>query len=372
MPCRKCNTDLQDTWLFCPMCGLRVNKQKKKAASHGNGMGGVVKAANGTYMARVTVGWTAEHKPIRKTKSGFKTKTEAMAYINTLKSTPHDVGDALSLRQLYDRWEPFYEPRVGTDTFKSYKSAFKHFHAIEHMKLQAINVEHLQDCIDRVVASGKGRSTINNMKTVCGLLYKYARQLKIDVVDPTEHLYVGAVQKGERLPITEAQLELVKQAIGTEPYAEYVYCLCYLGYRPGEMLERKKTDYNAEEKCFYGGKKTAAGRNRIVTIPPAIQPIIDRLMEQPGEYVFPRLDTGLQMSDQYFRESIFKPMMDRLGIEDHLVPYSARHTYANKLKRVQGSDVDKAELIGHSDATMTKKYQSPDYEALKNITDKMK
>ena len=41
------------------------------------------------------------------------------------------------------------------------------------------------------------------------------------------------------------------------------------------------------------------------------------------------------------------------------------------LKNVKGSDTDKAALIGHSDASMTKYYQSADYESLRAIIDAM-
>lgn len=39
------------------------------------------------------------------------------------------------------------------------------------------------------------------------------------------------------------------------------------------------------------------------------------------------------------------------------------------MKNVAGSDTDKAALMGHADASMTKYYQSADYESLKAITD---
>lgn len=59
-----------------------------------------------------------------------------------------------------------------------------------------------------------------------------------------------------------------------------------------------------------------------------------------------------------------------LGIKDR-VPYSGRHTFANLLKAVPGSDTDKAALMGHANASMTKYYQEPDYESLRSITDRI-
>lgn len=83
------------------------------------------------------------------------------------------------------------------------------------------------------------------------------------------------------------------------------------------------------------------------------------------------------MSDDYFRDEIFYSILEQLGIQPipkkgdhaHLVPYSCRHTFANLLKNVQGSDTDKAALMGHTDASMTKQYQSEELENLLKITD---
>ena len=72
-----------------------------------------------------------------------------------------------------------------------------------------------------------------------------------------------------------------------------------------------------------------------------------------------------QMTDDYFRNMIFKPMMEKLGIEGHKVPYAARHTFSNKLKKVDGDDIDKAALMGHSNYTFTQtNYQDTNLDEL--------
>ena len=76
------------------------------------------------------------------------------------------------------------------------------------------------------------------------------------------------------------------------------------------------------------------------------------------------------MSEAYFRDYCFMPVMEALHIIGK-TPYSCRHTFANLLKAVRGSDTDKAALIGHADASMTKYYQSADYESLRAITDRI-
>ena len=133
------------------------------------------------------------------------------------------------------------------------------------------------------------------------------------------------------------------------------------------MLSLKKDAYIKDKNSLIGGFKTEAGTNRAVPVSAKIKPILDERMASESEYIFPRQD-GTMMDDEHFRKYCFVPLMNALGIEGK-VPYSCRHTFANLLKNVKGSDTDKAALIGHSDASMTKYYQSPDYESLQTIID---
>ena len=61
--------------------------------------------------------------------------------------------------------------------------------------------------------------------------------------------------------------------------------------------------------------------------------------------------------------------MASLGIAEGKVPYGARHTYSNKLKKAKGDDLDKAALMGHSDYTFTQThYQETNLEDRNSIT----
>lgn len=360
--CRKCHKELEQAWKVCPFCGTKVVRAPQ-AKHRGNGMGGVYKRGN-TWTARVTVGWDAEGTPIRKTKGGFATRTDAMRYIEKLKENPMAPRKADSFAKMFERFADFYEERIKSSTMATYKAAFKHLKPIHHRVITEITTPELQDCIDKC---GCGRSTLDDMRTVISLTFKFAAQNHIKVDNPAQYLYTGAKKKGTRDAFSAEELERIKHAVGIEPYAVYVICMCYLGFRPGEMLALKKEVYDREHCCLVGGGKTKAGTNRIVTISPKIQLYIERQMQTPGEYLFPKQD-GTRMSDSYFRDHCFNPLMERLHINQK-VPYSCRHTFANLLKAVSGSDTDKAALIGHADASMTHYYQSADYESLKAITD---
>lgn len=369
-PCRKCRQPLHPTWKACPFCTTAVDPpaKKKKRPRRSNGTGGVYKRGS-TWTARITVGWhivDGESKPIRRAKGGFKTKTDALRYVATMEDQPLAPKKDVSFEALYLRWLPKYEERVSKPTMDCYKAAFKHFKPIHHRTFAELVNDDLQHCMDTCPA---GKRTKENMKALISLLYKYAMDNDIAIRNRAETLYTGNQEKGTRPAFTADELERIRRAVGTVPFAGMVYALCYLGYRPTEMLSLKKTDYDPVQKCFRGGIKTEAGKDRIVTISPKIQPIIDALMGQEGTYVF-SIHPDKPMTEAYFRETCFTTVMEALCITDR-TPYSCRHTFANLLKAVYGSDTDKAALMGHADASMTKEYQSADYMALKNITDKL-
>jgi integrase len=236
----------------------------------------------------------------------------------------------------------------------------------------------------------KGKRTHQNMKVVAGLIWKYAKSKHIVSQVESETLYTGKWKSVKREALTDIEVEKIRQAIGEHRYAEYIFCLCYLGYRPGEMLEIRK-DQVIEHKgrlFLVEGKKTDAGRDRTVPVHQKIEQIIRSRLYVPGtDLIFPQYTfakpskkrpvapfTGFkQMSDNYFREMVFKPLCNLLGIAEGKVPYAARHTFSNKLKKAAGEDIDKAALMGHSDYTFTQtKYQTTNLDELAAVVDSIK
>ena len=376
--CRKCGKQLNMEWIVCPSCRTSVAAKPRNTKVRGNGQGTAYRRGR-TWTAKVILRYehiqnedgTETLKAIPKTKGGFKTKTEALQYCEVMRKSPTKVESKESFRQIYERWLIFYESRIKETTMACYKAAFKYYKQIEHYRMVTITPEDLQKCVDECP---KGRSTKDDMRTICSLVYKYAMQNGIVETNQAQFLFAGKEKKGKRPPFTTEELEMVRKAVGEYPYADYVYFLCYTGFRPNEFLMLKKDAYHEVElngetvPLLIGGFKTEAGTDRIVTISPKVQGILKARMDTEGEYIFPRIDDGMMMDDEYFRRRCFVPLMEKLGITGK-VPYSCRHTFADLLKKVYGSDTDKAELIGHADASMTKYYQSADYASMKGITD---
>lgn len=343
-----------------------------KPRVRGNGQGTVYRRGR-TWTARVVIGWkTADDGhaiPIYRTKGGFPTKREALAYIPELFKTPKQEKK-LTMQEIYDAWLPTHESRVSKSTSGCYRAAWKYFKPIHHLPFTDIDLDDLQECVDEC---GKGKRTKENMKSLAGLLMKYAIPRHQTDLNYAEYIHTGNDAKGTHPAFSRDQIKMIDEQIGITPHAEDVYVLIYTGFRPAELLALTKEDY--KDGILYGGIKTDAGRDRAVPVSPKIMDIIlDRLNGQ-SDYLFPK-DDGTQMSTNYFRDNYFYPVLAAAGIQplpapDHpayYVPYSCRHTFANLLKNAPGSDKDKAGLIGHEDYRTTKKhYQSADLEAFKTI-----
>lgn len=355
-----------------------------RSKSRGNGQGcAYQRPGQKTWTVEAVVGWrypngdiTKPKRPVRKTKGGFPTKKAALDYVSTLQ-LQGDKRVRMTMEEVFLAWKQFYAPRIGQSTMDNYYYAYQHFSPLHGTYMDLITADDLQECMDKCKS---GKRTHENMRCVANLLWKYAIDKNIIDRNVAANLFTGRGVSVQRDALTDEEEAVIKSSIGRERYAEYVYCLCWLGYRPGEMLQLRKDQFfcapvkmgpeTLDVYYFVNGKKTDAGRDRIIVVPDEILPIIlDRLFVPGTELVFPqyqfdrkkepKLVCFKEMSDAYFRESIFKPMMARLGIAKGKVPYSGRHSYADKLKKAEGSDKDKAALIGHSNYAFTQdKYQS--------------
>ena len=365
-----------------------MSKHKPKA--RGNKQGSVYYLTQRKcWVIQITIGWKPPIKegghlvPIKKRYSGYKSKKDALSALNKLLNGEEQENNKTSLDEVFQSWKKAYKGRVTPKTLKGYEQAYAYFSDLKYRRINTITAAELQSCMDDCP---KGKRTHQLMKVTAGLIWAYAFDSNKVKKDITENLYIGKHETKPREPLSPEDIQKIKDNIGKIRYCDYIYCLCYLGFRPGEFLEIKKDQVSCEminnEPVYYitEGKKTAAGINRRVIIPKQVLPIIlERLKVEDTDYLFPfyyfkRGTTELKelrrMTVNYFDESVFKPIKEQLNITGNKVPYSARHSYADKLKKASGDDRDKAALIGHSDYSFTRQvYQSSPLEDLKVITD---
>lgn len=377
--CKRCGAVLPIGANFCPACGRAV-VLKHSVKKRGNGQGTVKALDNGKYMLTVTLGYYTDDdgKRHRKTRSRvFERKKDAIAAVPLLLADPRkEEKKAITFKELYDKWLPTH--RAGKSTIDCYKAAFKYFAPLYSMRMSEIDVDDLQECVDDCP---RGKRTRVNMKSVCGLVYKYGipRKAVPDNLNLAPFLIAEGENAAHRSSFTDVEIEKIKKACGKIPHAEEIYCMIYTGFRPSEFLALQSSDYDATRKTLTGGAKTAAGKNRVVTLSPKIAPLIAQAAASGGP-LFPD-SAGKAYKLQDFTENVFYPALDAIGIDNPIVeiaggvkrhkltPHSCRHTFATLMKRVGGADKDKLELIGHASGEMLRYYQDVDIADLQKITD---
>lgn len=375
MICRYCKKDAPDA-PFCCWCGRKQEREAHR--KRGNGQGTIISLPNGKYKAVVVTDYytTPEGKRKRHTRSQtFDRKKDAVAAVPKLLADPRrEAKKTVTFSDLYDLWLPTH--RAGKSTINCYKAAYRYFEPVSGMRIADIDVDDLQDCIDSCPA---GKRTKENMRALCGLVYKYGipRKCILDNMNLAPFLIVDGETATRREAFTDVEIEKIKKACGKVPHAIDIYCLIYTGFRPSEFLALTADSYDAKRDCLIGGGKTQAGTNRCVTVSPKIKPYITQSAASGG-VLFPD-DKGKKYSLKDFTEA-FYAALDEIGIENPIVgegtkkrhrltPHSCRHTFATLMKRVPGAAKDKQELIGHASAEMLMYYEDSTIEDKRKITD---
>lgn len=375
MKCRKCHAEIPDNSKFCLVCGVK-QEIRQNSKNRGNGQGSVYQLPNKKWIAIKTVGYKVDedgkvHR-VTRSKQGFKTKKEAIEYLSKL-SVEKEMK-APTFYQLYEKWFPTH--RAGKSTMDCYSAAKKYFEPVWFIPFDKITIDDLQECLDDCP---KGKRTRENMKALTGLLYKYAIPRNIVSLNLGQYLVVGGGADGEKNALPDEAVKALEDCAGTVPWADYVLCQCYLGFRPSEFLALDAKNYNREEKAFVGGAKTDAGRDRVVTVSPKILAIVERLVKDKIAGPVFCAEDGSKMSIETYRAR-FYGVLDACGIDNpttekdgvkrrKYTPHSCRHTFATMMKRVPGADKDKLELIGHTSQEMLRHYQDVSFTDIRKITD---
>ena len=392
----KCGRVIPDDAVFCPYCGRKQQRPKRKTKSRGNGLGSVYKKGD-RWIAVKTLSWSVDplppdappgavpHKRRTTVQKSFDTKKDALAALPFLTAADHRPragtatqrkGQAVTLKELYDQWEPTHDR--DRSTMNCYRAGFRLFAPLWNVSMQDLDIDDLQECLDE---SDAGKRTRQNAKTALGLVYKYG--IPRDAVPKDRNLAQflkinSPAESKKKAGLSLAELDLVRAAAEEgDPVARIVLCHCYLGFRPSALLQLTEADYDPERRCFVGGIKTEAGKGRTVTVSPKIVGHVDALRDvSGGGYIFGRSGAALNLSDY---RALFYDLLDRLGIDNpvddqgrhRLTPHSCRHTFATLLKKARGSDTDKLALIGHTSTDQLREYQDVPVEDLRAITDQL-
>lgn len=319
------------------------------------------------FRAMVTVGKTEEGKPIcklLKPVAYFKTYNEAYeALLRYNKS-----GDALinvTMNQVFAEWFEEYKKRELTQkTFDRTETYWSYFTQLHEKNIRDVRSSDIKQEIDKL--SDKSPNVLKKIKEFFNMMFdyavmmeytdkNYARLLKLSYPKYKSETPHSAFSKEEMSIFWKNKNNLLVKAILIQ---------CYMGWRPQELLNIKRSDIDLNDLTIRGGSKTEAGINRLVPIHHKIRPIILNLMESGNE----RLIYFVPNYSVFYRK--LASLFEHLGMEHR--PHDGRKTFITMAKNAGVDEFAIKRIVGHAITDITENiYTERDIAWLRSEIEKM-
>ena len=180
----------------------------------------------------------------------------------------------------------------------------------------------MQDTIDNC---GCGYSTQGAIKALWGHLDKLALELDVTMRNYSSLIQSAPIPETSKTPFSDEEITVMWR-MQDVPWVDSVLFLLYSGFRISEMLDLQTDSINLENDTITGGTKTKAGKDRIVPIHSKLRNIVERRVNEDGEYLFSNV--GKRCSQATYR--IFWHNIMKAANIQH-TPHDCRHTFRSRL-----------------------------------------
>lgn len=260
-----------------------------------NGFGQITEIKNkrlrNPYRVMVTVGKDQNGKPIcklLKPKAYFHTYNEAYIALVEYNKDPYSLEEAINVDELFNRWLEEYKSTRSSASLRSVLSVWTYCDNLKEMKVTEVRSRHLKEAIE----TASSPTTKQRLKAVLDMMFDYALEYELvtrnyarDFKLSPEVAKEKERNRKEHQSFTEEEMAVL-WANTQNVYVNIMLIQCYSGWRPNELLELKTENINLEEGWMRGGKKTTAGKNRVVPIHSRIKPLIEKYYNPDNEYLF--------------------------------------------------------------------------------------
>ena len=330
-----------------------------KPKSRGNGQGTAYKRGN-TWTACVTIGWelpedpSKPKHPVRRTKGGFATKREAIAYCPVLLAGGHEKPTEAPRLSAY--WKTYSDGdmlRLARNTQSAYRTAWNRLKTLHDVRVDAITVDLL-----RTVVSGACNTydTAKDCKDLLSNLFELASADRFAPRELPSYIVLPEHEEKERIPFSrEEQVALWKAYDNGDLRAAVPLLMIATGLMPGEMQKLRVENIDLEKRIIIrSGIKTKVRKATPVVLSDVIVPVVQDLIAhaQPSGYL-------LKRNEKLFYEEYYA-VLEAAGCR-RLTPYSCRHTCASQLsidKKIPEQTIRK--IMRWSTSRMLDRYAHPD------------
>lgn len=357
MTCIKCGKEIPEGSAFCNHCGSpqAPASSRRGKRRRGNGEGSAYKRGN-YWQIEIVMGYDGQGKPIRRTKSGFRTKKEALEYIPTLKGAkPGERSRARTLRYYFNSWEKSDLPKLSKSKQTAYRIAWGKLSGICDLPINLLTIVNLRDTVaDEAPTFYPAR----DMKTLLSKLYTLAIADQQASINMAEYVTLPPLNESERTPWTDDELRTIWRAYDDEEVmASYLLLMIYTGMMPGELQKCTRGMVRLDECQIIGaGLKTDVRKQAPIVLADFIMPVIERILTYTPEGD----DVRILILDKTSFYEAYHAFTKKWEIRD-LPMYSCRHTTATAL--AVGTDVAPSiiqKIMRHAKFTTTQRYIHPD------------
>lgn len=353
MICVKCKKEAPDG-SFCALCGAKQIAPKQTPRRRANNTGCAIKRGRTWTVIVPALSYTEEledgtRRLIRKrrSKGGFRTKSEALSYAPILMAS--DARKIPTLHDLWISWSKNEKRKLSNSKQTAYEIAWERLSPIAGHTIDSLTTDTLQDVVnDKAPTYYPAR----DMKSLLSHLYQKAMVNQFVTTNLAKFIVLPDLEEKEAEPFSEIEIRKMWEAwsAGTT-FIGYVLLMIYSGMMPAELLSCRIDMINWDSCEIYGcGRKTKKRKETPIVFAEFMKPILQELCAQTtsrsGKLV------GIN-KDKFY--SVYHKTLQEIGVRD-LPPYSCRHTTATDAAKKNIAPSALQQLMRHSKITTTQRY----------------
>ena len=349
-------------------------EKKRRPKVRGNGQGTAYKRkGQTTWTASVTIDWrypadpSKPRIPVKRTKAGFATKKDALAYCPKLLEDAHvkPKNTAPRLTYYWTTYENGKLKSLSDSKQTAYRIAWKRIEKIHSASVDALTVNVLQTLLNDTC---KSYYTMKDCKSLLVNLFKLASADGFVNDRLPALIELPELEESERIPFSsDEQKALWKCYEDGDIRAAVPLVMIYSGMMPGEAMQLRVENIDLENRTITGiGLKTKVRRKSPVVIAEILFPVFQDLIDhaRPDGYIW------TQSKDDWYKD--YYAVIEKAGCRK-LSPYSCRHTTATALaitENIAPQTIKK--VMRWSTSKMLDRYAHPDTKDALDAVDSMK
>ena len=344
------------------------------------------KRDDGLYQRYVTIGRKSNGKIQRKAiyaRTQKELEAKVAEYKEKLANGMLPIYEKATFGEFAEMLCKDYKPTISDGVRKQYVSIVNnHLAELKPIRLTELRNAHLQTIINRMAMNGYSTKVMSHVKQVASQVLRLAQDNDILVRNVFERVKVPSIEPKKRLPLSEEQIQLVKETFQGHRMGVPVMIMLYAGLRRGELLALQWSDIDFQKRVIRVSKsiafeaknqarvkkpKTTAGTRSVPIIDPLYEILSNARKGTKSIMVCPSAK-GTMMTDTAWKTS-WDSYMHYLNIQaggrdrsrsnpkviaiEPFTPHQLRHTFITMCHEA-GVDVKVTqEIAGHADIHTT-------------------